>query len=80
MRKIIHHVRKQPEHVRRHILHVLTIVAGAILFTLWIYSLSRSLTNPETRIQAKNDLEPLSVLKDNLANGYNSISQPETQQ
>jgi len=39
MKKIIHKIRQQPEEVRRHILHILTIVAGIILISLWVYSL-----------------------------------------
>ena len=43
MKKIIHHIRRQPEEVRRHILHILTIVAAIILLLLWVYSLGTSL-------------------------------------
>lgn len=66
MKKIIHHIRKQSEEVRRHILHILIIVAGIILISLWIYSLGTSLTNPNTQIKINNDLKPFSILKDNI--------------
>lgn len=74
MRRIIHHVRKQPEHIRRHILHILTIIVGIILIFFWIYSLGATLANPDTKLKANNELKSLSVLKNNLANSYNSIS------
>lgn len=77
MRRIIHHIRRQPEHIRRHILHVLVIVSAGVLLILWVYSLGQNLTNPDTKLKAKNDIKSLSVLKDNLANGYRSISQIE---
>lgn len=80
MRRIIHHVRRQPEHIRRHILHILTIFLGIILILLWIYSLGMNLTNPDTKLKAGNDLKPLSALKDNLTNGYYSISDSGSQQ
>jgi hypothetical protein len=67
MRKIIHHLRRKPEHVRRHILHVLTIAFGVILISLWVYSLGSNLSDPDTQAKMKDDLAPFSVIKDNLA-------------
>lgn len=75
MKKIIHHLRRQPEHVRRHVLHVTTLVAGIILLFLWVYSLGTSLANPDTQAKINSDLKPLSALKDNLIGGYKSISE-----
>jgi len=66
MKKIIHHLRKQPEEVRRHILHVTTVIAGIILLALWVYSLGTNLSNPETQAQVKEDLKPFSILKDKV--------------
>ena len=74
MRRIIHHLRGQPEQTRRHILHVLTVVLGLVLFALWIYSLGRSATNPDTEAKLKKDLSPLSVFKDNVKEGYQTIT------
>jgi hypothetical protein len=76
MKKIIHHMRHQSEEVRRHILHVLTVVCGAILLLLWIYSLGTNLTNSNTQAKINNDLKPFSALKANLIDGYKSISEP----
>jgi succinate dehydrogenase hydrophobic anchor subunit len=69
MEKVFHHVRKirqQPEHVRRHILHVLIIICGVILILLWIYSLGMTLTSDDTKAKVSQDLKPFSVLKANL--------------
>lgn len=77
MKKIIHHMRNQPEAVRRHILHVLTIVFAIILLLLWIYSLGTNLTDPDTQAKINNNLKPFSALKDNLIGGYKSISDPQ---
>lgn len=41
---------------------------------LWTYSLGRSISNPETKVKVKKDLQPFSVLKDNLVGGYKSVS------
>ncbi len=76
MKKIIHHIRRQPEEVRRHILHILTIIAGIILILLWIYSLGANLSNPDTQVKVSNELKPFSVLKDNIISGYQSITSP----
>ena len=72
MRKIIHHLRKQPEEVRRHVLHIAIFVLAIIMIMLWIFSLGKSLSNPDTQTKIKQDLQPFSVLKDNIVNGYNS--------
>ena len=77
MKKIIHHLRRQPEKVKRHILHVSTAVAGIILLLLWIYSLGANLTNPDTQAKINNDIKPFSALKSNLIGGYQSLSQPQ---
>ena len=74
MRKIIHNLRSQPEHVRRHVLHVSTIVCGIILISLWVYSLGTNLSNPDTQAKINNDLKPISALTSNLIDGYQSIS------
>ncbi len=78
MRKIVHHLRGQPEKVRRHILHVSTVVFAVILLFLWIYSLGISLTNPDTQAKISNDLKPFTALKNNLVGGYQSLSNPNT--
>lgn len=74
MKKIIHNIRRQPEEVRRHILHVLTAIFAVILLFTWFYSLGTNLTNPDTQAKIKNDIKPFSVLKANLIGGYKSIS------
>jgi uncharacterized membrane protein YvbJ len=75
MRKIIHKVRQQPEEVRRHILHVITIIFGIILLALWVYSLGTTFSNPEKQAEIRDGLQPISALKDQLIDGYNSLSE-----
>ena len=78
MKDIIHNIRKQPEEVRRSILHLTTIVFAVILAFLWVYSLGASFTSPNTQAGISQDLKPFSTLKDNMVNGYNDVSQPST--
>ncbi len=78
MKKIIHHLRKQPEEVRRHILHILIFIVAAIMIILWIFSLGKSLANSDTQNKMKQDLKPFSVLKNNIVNGYKNISNTGT--
>jgi NADH:ubiquinone oxidoreductase subunit 6 (subunit J) len=74
MRQIIHHLRKQPEEIKRHVLHVSILVCAVILGALWIYSLGTTITSSETQAKLNNDLKPLSALKANLIGGYDSIT------
>ncbi|MFA6586170.1 MAG: hypothetical protein WCS86_03365 [Candidatus Paceibacterota bacterium] len=74
MKKIIHHLRRQPEEVRRHILHISIFVVAVIMISLWVLSLSKSLSSNDTQIKMQQDLKPFSVLKDNIVDGYNSTS------
>jgi hypothetical protein len=78
MKNIIHHIRKQPEEVRMHILHILTATFAVILVLLWIYSLGANLSSPSTEAGIGQDIKPFSALKDNMVNGYDSMSQPST--
>jgi len=76
-KKIIHHVHKlrsRPEEERRHILHILIFIIGIIMIVLWTFSLGKSISNPDSKIKMKQDLQPFSVLKDNLVGGYKSVS------
>jgi hypothetical protein len=44
---------------------------------LWTFSLGKSITNPDTKKKIKQDLQPFSVLKDNLVEGYKSVKSTE---
>ena len=78
MKEIIHNLRRQPEEVRRNILHLSTIAFAVILAFLWVYSLGASFTSSDTQAGISQDLKPFSTLKDNMVNGYNNISTPNT--
>jgi hypothetical protein len=72
MKKIIRNLRTQPEEVRRHVLHISIFAVAIIMIILWVFSLGRSLVNPDTQTKMKEDLKPFSILKDNIVDGYNS--------
>ena len=75
MRKIIHHLRNQSEAVRTHVLHLCLIVAGVILVFLWVVSLGATFTaSPPNEIKLSDNLQPFSAFKDNLVEGYKSMS------
>ena len=74
MRKIIHNLRQQPEKERRHILHIVTFVCAVVLIILWIWSLGKNISSPETKIKAKQDIQPFSALKSNVVDGFYSIT------
>ncbi len=78
MKKFIHHIRRQSEETRRHILHVTTIVFAAILFSLWVYSLGVNLTNKDTQVKINNEIGIFSALKGNIIGGYKSISDQDS--
>ena len=78
MKKIIHHIRKQPEHIKRHILRVTILACAVVLFLFWIYSLGTTLTNTDAQVKMSQDLKPFSVLKDNIKEQYNNISAPDS--
>jgi len=74
MKKIIHNLRQQPDDVKHHILHVITAVFAVILVALWVWSLGTGTDNAEVA-KDKENLKPLSVLKANLVDGYQSITE-----
>lgn len=73
MKKIIHKLRQQPEEVKKHLLHIITMVFAVILFIVWVYSLGTGFNDSDIQAKIKNEVEPLSALKDNFINGLNSI-------
>jgi hypothetical protein len=78
MRKVIHHLRKQPHEVRRGILHILMIVSAIILFTFWVKSFGNevgSISTKDFEGSIKEELKPFSVLKDNVLDGYKNITE-----
>lgn len=76
MHKVIHHLRKQPAHIRTHILNVSMLFFIIVLSMIWVYSLGAKISNSDTQIKLKQDLQPFSVLKNSMVGGYNSIAVP----
>jgi len=76
MKRVIHHLRKQPEHIRYRVLHILVGIAAVILLFFWIYSLKVNFSNPDTQAEIQNDLKPFSALKSNITGGYQNILKP----
>ncbi len=74
MKKIIHKLRQRPEEERKHILHIVIFAAGIILLILWAYSLGRNFGGEEVKEEMKDDLQPFSVLKDTIVDGYESVN------
>lgn len=68
MKKILHHLRRQPEEVRRHVLHLIILIVALVMLGLWILSLGSNLSNTDTQEKMKKDLAPFSQLKDNVLN------------
>ncbi len=73
MRRIINHLRKQPESVRTHVLHVSTAVCALVLVLLWVVSIGTNFTGPGANTQTSSAIQPFSALKDNLVDGFQSI-------
>lgn len=63
MKKIIHHLRKQKEEDRRHILHISIFIATVLLFILWSYSLGTTLAGSSI----KEDFQELNEFKNNVS-------------
>jgi len=79
MHKIIYHVKKirqQPEHIRRSILHIVVLIFAVILFFLWVYSLGTGMGSEDAKAKAIQQVKPFSVLKENITEQYNNISNP----
>jgi amino acid permease len=72
MKKIINNLRNRSEEERRHILNIVSLICGIILFIIWIYSLGATIFNNQTQQEIKKDFEPFKMLKDSiLDDSYN---------
>ncbi len=76
MIRIIHHIRRQPENVKRHILHLITGIFAVVLLFFWVYSLGTNINDKSIQTKISNDLKPFSALKNNLVGGYINIANP----
>jgi hypothetical protein len=74
MKKFIEKLRSKPEHIRKNILYATTFSVTGLILIIWIYSLVSHLSSPETREAFRNDLKPLTVIKDNLSDAYQNIT------
>ena len=72
--KIVHKLRSKPDEEKKRLLHIFTFVGAVILIILWSWSFGTSISNPDTKVKIKQDLKPFSVLKDNMVEGYSSVS------
>lgn len=63
MKKIIHNLRQQPEDVRRHVLHIATLVFGLLLIVSWVYSLSRNINDVSISANAVEGLNANNLLE-----------------
>lgn len=75
MRKVINHLRNQPEEVRRHAIHLTVIVAGVVLVGFWLASLGGTFEDaPPVQAELSDELKPFAALRDSFVDGYKSIS------
>lgn len=75
MRKIIRHLRNQPEHMRLQIVQLSVLVAGVVLVFLWAASFGATFKDsPPIQAQFSDELKPFAALRDNFVEGYKSIS------
>ena len=70
MKKIIHHLRKQKEEDRRHILHISIFVCALILFIIWSYNLGNTLAETDFR----KDFSELNEFKNNVSSDIGDFS------
>lgn len=76
MRRVIRHLRRQPERVRMQILYFLTIAFAFVLVLIWASRFGISASQPTNRGGLEDELQPLSVLKDNAIEGARNLQAP----
>lgn len=73
IKKIVHHLRSQPEEERRHILHIFTFIGAIFMIVLWTFTLGQTLAIEDTKTKIKEDVKPLSNFTNNLSDSLNEI-------
>ena len=70
-------LREQPEEIRRHLLNLIMIVLGIVLFFFWLWSFRGNINNHEIRNVIENEnnygLGVFSDLKNSLTDSYESF-------
>lgn len=73
MKQYIQKIRSKPDHERKQYALLWTIVSMAFVGGVWIYSMSDRF-NSNTKVQAKEDIKPFSLLGKSLSDTYSNIS------
>lgn len=76
MKRVIRHLRNQPEEVRVQILYILTIASALVLVVLWVSSFGVDTSDPTKANNTKEALAPFSILKDNVVEGTRNLETP----
>ncbi len=72
MLNIIENLKKEPEHVRKKILHFVLIIFAIILILLWGLILKSRFSSQEFNDSLKEDTKPFNTLTDGLSNNLNT--------
>ena len=76
MKKIIHKLRKHPEHIKVKILYGAMLVSSILLFGAWIFMLSVHTTTSGQKVAIKESLKPFSMLKSSIIDSSKKLSWP----
>lgn len=68
MVNIIENLKKEPEHVRKKILHSVLIIFAIILILIWGVILKFRFTSSDVSTGLKEDTKPFNVLTEDLSN------------
>ena len=73
MKKMIQNLRRQSEDTRSHILHIVMFFAILLLIGLWILSLGKDITDPNTKKKIAEDIDAFTPLTENIVNSYDGV-------
>ena len=72
MLNIIENLKKEPEHVRKKVLHTLLVIFAIILILIWGVVLKFRFSSQEFNNNLKEDTKPFNTLTDGLSNNLNT--------
>ena len=73
MYKTIEYLQKKPDHHKQTIVLVSSLGITLVIFTIWLSFISVEYATIDVPKEVANSKSPLVVIKENVANVYNSI-------
>ena len=74
MKHYIKKLQTKPDHIKKQILVVSTVVLCGIVLSFWVFTLKYRFSSDENKTSLQSDLKPFGMLKEGVSKTYQDLS------